>query len=112
MKYNWNVFMLRGSGSLWFALCGLAFPSNIERFVLVDQDCFVSFPLLCSILVHEYPAVLFIQLLMGRYLSHLHYGTMSIRVCITVGTWETFSRACMQLWDGQVKGHAQLFERG
>lgn len=64
--------MLQGSESPQFAFCGLSFPSNIERFILIDRDCSVSFSLLSSIVVHEYPAVLFIQLLMGRYLGRLH----------------------------------------
>ena len=56
--------MLHGSESLQFAFCVMCIPCSIERFILIDRGCSVSFPLLCSILVHDYPEVLFIQLLM------------------------------------------------
>ena len=39
------------------------------------------------------------------------YGTLSFRACIALGTRETFSRACMQLWDGQVKGMPSFLRR-
>ena len=103
--------MLHGSESLQFAFCGLCFPSNIERFIFIDRGCSVSFPLLCIILVHDYPEVLFIQLLMGRYLSHLHmapwafayasllgHGRLSLGHVCSCGMVRL--KACPTFWEG------------
>lgn len=57
--------------SLYSAVC-LFLPTWKDSSLLMWTGLFPSFALLCSVLVHEYPAILFIQLPMSRHLSCLH----------------------------------------